>query len=210
MVKKINKRKIIYLILLFISIFLFCIDIFMIYSHIDLNKRRRDSFISNYTESSTIDYQINLKENDYLTEENIGNSNSYILKYTDNINFHLIYNYQSSNNIITTADYKIYLIISGDYQRSSDNKEEIYNKKIELESGTIDSISNIITINKEKNININNYNNILKELQEDLKLPMTGNLTLYLEVNTKDQNGKPINTKKLFPEIYSIMENMMA
>lgn len=210
MARKINKRKKIYLILFFVSIFFFCIDIFLIYNHVDINKRKKDSFISNYTESSAIDYQINLAENEYITNENLGSSNSYILKYTDNINFHLIYNYLSSNNITTTANYEIYIIISGKYKSSTDNGEEIYTKKIPLESGSINSISNAITINKEVQVDINNYNKILSDLQKDIKLPMTGDLTLYLDVNTEDEEGNEINSYRqtvvvsLLSEIYTV------
>lgn len=213
MKKTLNKRKILYLIMFFICMFIYTIDIFMIYNHVDINKRKKDSFISNYTESSKIDYQIKLQNNEHLKEENIGNSNTYILKYTKFIDYNIKYNYSSSNNIDTKAKYEIYTITSGKYKKSTDKYDEIYTKKIILESGELNSISNQISLNKNITIDINKYNQILKDLQEDTKLPMTGELTLYIDIKTKDIQDKDINihqnkaTMTLLNDIYTITLN---
>lgn len=208
--RKINKRKILYLIIFFVCIFIYTIDMFMIYNHVDINKRKRNSFISNYTESSNIDYQIELLDNEYIKDENIGNSNTYIFKYTNAIDYNIKYDYSTSNNIDTLAEYEIYTIISGKYKKSTDNYDEIYTKKIMLASGKINSISNQISLNKNIIIDINNYNKILEDLQEDIKLPMTGELTLYLDVKIKNNQNEDINTYQnkatmsLLSDIYTI------
>ena len=146
----------------------------------------------------------------YITNENFGNSNSYIFKYTDNILFNFSYNYTSSQNMNTQAHYEIIANVSGNYKKSTNDSKEIYNKNFILDSGNINSVSNTIYLEEKAEINLKDYNNILKKLQEDIKLPLTGVLTISLNVDTKDKNGNTINNYKvpatvtLLTDIYDI------
>lgn len=210
MKKKLNKRKVLAFILLIINLILISVLIFFTYTHLDMNKRKRDSYVSSYSENSNITYTIHMIENDYITNENFGKSNSYILKYTDYILFNFSYNYTSSQNLDTYAHYEIIANISGNYKKSTNDISEIYNKNFLLDSGDINSNSNNIYIEKNTKINLNEYNNILKKLQEDLKLPLTGVLTVYLNVDTKDSYGNIIDNYKspvtitLLKDIYEV------
>ena len=208
--RKLNRKKVLYLIFLTIDIALLCFTLVLIYDHLNINKRRRDSYVSSYQESSKVTYQVNTLENAYVTNETFGNRNSYILKYTDNILFNFFYNYTSSNNITTKAYYEIIANVSASYKKSTNDSNEIYNKNIVLESGEVTSTQNTIYLEQQAKINLNDYNDILKGLQEDIKLPLIGNLNIYLKIDTKDENGIPIDTYKqdasvtLLSDIYEI------
>lgn len=196
MKRKLNKRKVLYFILMVIDIILICSIHILIYCHVDMNKRRRDSFVSSYNESSSIGYVVNMLENDYMTKDEFGNSNSYILKYTDNILFNFLYDYNSSNDINTNASYKIVANVSGSYKKSTSDSNEIYNKAFILDKGEVNSINNAIHLVKDVSVDINSYNDILKKLQSDIKLPLVGVLNVSLVVDTKDDNGKVIDNYK--------------
>ena len=208
--RKLNKRKVLYLILFITDMILICMITCLIYNHVDINKRKRNSYISSYSENSNITYTVNMLENDYITNENFGNSNSYIFIYTDNILFNFSYNYTSSQNMNTQAHYEIIANVSGNYKKSTNDSKEIYNKNFILDSGNINSVSNTIYLEEKAEINLKDYNNILKKLQEDIKLPLTGVLTISLNVDTKDKNGNTINNYKvpatvtLLTDIYDI------
>ena len=208
--RKLSKKKIVYFILLVIVLTMICFIQILIYCHVDMNKRRRDSFVSSYTESSKVSYQVNMSENEYMTKNEYGKSDSYILKYTDNILFNFSYDYLSSNNINTRASYKIIANVIGSYKRSTNDTEEIYNKDFVLDKGEVDSSERIIHLEKRVDIDINKYNSILKALQDDLKLPLSGNLLIYMIVDTYDDNNTHIDSYKqevgvtLLSDIYKV------
>lgn len=196
MKRKLNKRKVLYFIFMVIDIILICSIQILIYCHVDMNKRRRDSFVSSYNESSSISYVVNMLENDYMTKDEFGNSDSYILKYTDNILFNFFYDYDSSNDINTNANYKIIATVSGSYKKSTSDSNEIYNKEFILDKGNINSTNNKIHLAKNVNVDINSYNDILKKLQSDIKLPLVGTLNVSIVVDTKDDKGSVIDNYK--------------
>lgn len=210
MPKKINKNKRTYLILFIIDIALISFIFITIYNHLNINKRKNDSYISTYQETSNVTYNVNLLENSYLNSETFGKSNSYILKYTDNILFNFFYTYTSSQSLDTYAHYEIIADITGSYKKSTSDVHEIYHKKIVLDNGDVQSTTNTIYLEKSTKVNIKEYNDILKDLQEDIKLPLVGQLTIYLNVDTKDKEGNIIDnyqqpaTIGLLSEVFDI------
>lgn len=210
MKRNLNYKKVFYFILIIANVFLISFVMLLIYDHLNIDGRKNRSYVSSYQENSNVTYQVNAIENSYVTEENFGKSNSYILKYTDNIMFNFSYNYTSSSDMITKADYKIIANLSGNYKKSSNDVKEIYNKDFVLDSGSLTSNQKTIYFEDSIAVNIHEYNDILKKLQEDIKLPLLGNLNVYLEVLTKDKNDSVIDQYRhnanvsLLSEIYDV------
>lgn len=210
MKRNLNRKKVFYFILIIANLLLISFVMLMIYNHLNIQGRKDRSYVSSYQETSNVTYQVNALENSYVKEENFGNSNSYILKYTDSIMFHFSYNYTSSSDMVTKADYKVVAKLSGNYKKSSNDVTEIYNKDFVLDSGVLTSNQKVIYLEKAILVNIHEYNDILKKLKEDIKLPLLGNLKVYLEILTKDKNDNVIDQYRqnvnvsLLSEIYDI------
>lgn len=207
--KKVDRKKITYLVFLIFNSILFCTSLVLITNHINIEKRKEKSFISTYTETSKINYHVNMIENDYISTDEFGHSNSYIMKYTKNLLLDFIYNFNATEDVNVEAEYKIIANVVGKYKQSSNKEEEIYNKEYILNNGNINSLNNQINFNKNTLIDINKYNEELIKLKNDIKVPLTGELNIYFLVTTKEE-GKLINEYKqqvsisLLKDIYEI------
>lgn len=211
MKRKVNIKKILYLLFAIIDVFLICFSLVLIYSHLDINRRKNNSYISSYTENSQVSYVVNLKENDYITSENFGNSDSYILKYTKDILFDFFYTYTSSEDILTNAHYEVVALVNGNYKRSATDSDTVYSKKFILDSGDVQSQDNSIAIQKSALIDLEKYNQLLEDLKEDTKISLIGNLSVYLNVVTTDKDGVAIDdyiqdaSVSLLSDVYEIV-----
>lgn len=206
---KSNSKKIIYSFLFIIDMVFLYFAFVLIFKHVNLENRKYNAYESSYSEISKVTYQVNMLENDFITKEEFGSSSSYIMKYTDDILFDFYYVYTGTNKPIKLK-YSIVANVTGDYKRSTNASDEIYNKKFVLLEEETNDYQALIQLNKKAKINIQEYNNILKDLQQDLKIPLIGNLKVYLQVDLYDQNNNMIDTYlqdvnvTLLQEVYSI------
>ena len=115
-------------VVLFITLsFLLALSIFVVYKGKNPSKDNIDSY--NYRTNSNIDYKVYLFENNFYEEKYLGMNKQYtsaLIDYVD-IDFDYLFNGSGKANINYTYD--ITATIVGEYENTSNGKDEIWKKK---------------------------------------------------------------------------------
>ena len=162
--KEVLKKSLTRSVLLLISIFSLIFGILITIEGITNNKKEKEQLIS-YESNGNIEYQINLKENDFYNIENT-NFKNIIGKYIDNINLKFNYEFSASNLLNSKAKYSLKLYLVSEYTVNN-TKEEIWKQEYELipETEEININSGIVTISKDITFNYDEYNEIAKRIR---------------------------------------------
>lgn len=202
--KKIGLKKIILSVLL--VIFLVLQIAFLSYLVKGLTSKQTDkNLIMKYNSNGNFDYKIYLKNNELVNSDDLGPDNAYILGLVDHISLTSIYQFDSALETSVTGNTKLLARLKVYYRESTDKKEnpEVFEKEDMLKEEAINFNSKYYSSVQSADIYINEYLDILKKFQEDLKISVDG----YLEISSESSfigkvggvnyNGKYNNILKI-------------
>ena len=138
-----------------------------------------------YTNKITTIANINLVANEYITEEEITEEQTYLSDLISNIDINLDYNYVGSKEEDLTYKYKIEAIVSATYK--SNNKEyDVLNKVETLKESEENQIKDKkFSINEDIKADYTKYHQMIKRFKQEMGISTNSNLYIRLTVNTK-------------------------
>lgn len=180
-------------VVLFITLsFLLALSIFVVYKGKNPSKDNIDSY--NYRTNSNIDYKVYLFENNFYEEKYLGMNKQYtsaLIDYVD-IDFDYLFNGSGKANINYTYD--ITATIVGEYENTSNGKDEIWKKKYTLLEKQNKNVLDTTSFDIHQNVKIKygTYNNIVNDFKTRFKLAIDAYLNVKLTVK---YDSNIINTK---------------
>lgn len=184
--RKRRKRK---LVLGTLSIIFFIIAVILIGNYYKLNKK---SSIK-YSETSNIDYGVNLIENEFYKKNHVGENVDVIASIIDNIDVKFKYNLNLSEKIEYLYSYKILANIE---LKEKNKTNLIYSdEQVVINKETNEGNSKRLEIIEEMKLIYNDYNNQINKLIDQYKLDNTvSELSLTMQLNVINKaTGKKIN-----------------
>lgn len=142
----------------------------------------------NYKESSIIDYNVKLKDNNYYETDTLPSGMDYIASLIDSINLKFNYTFTTNSDIDYKASYYIEAITR---VYGKDNKNVLYEKKETLLPLEEVSKSSIKANNffKEVVIDYDHFNSFVKDFKASYFLNYDSDVTIVLHVNTKGESS---------------------
>lgn len=142
----------------------------------------------NYKESSSIDYNVKLKNNNYYETDTLPSGMDYIASLIDSINLKFDYTFTTNSDIDYNASYYIEAITR---VYGKDNKNVLYEKKETLLPLEEVSKKDIKANNffKEVVIDYDHFNSFVKDFKTSYSLNYDSDVTIVLHVNTKGESS---------------------
>ena len=204
----IRKRKIIVFSVIVAIVSILTLALFSLY----INKNKKE-YVS-YKESSSIDYRVYLKENDFFDEKYLGKDNEYIASLIDYINADFNYNiFLGRNNV----DFKYSRRVEAEVTvTDSKGKKPLYNFKEDLIKDKVDHSSNQeeVNIHEKVTIDYNHFNKIVNDFRKEYDLygvESTLTIKMYVDVegNCEDLEENP-DTASVISLTIPLTEKTMA
>lgn len=184
-----NLRLIFLIIYVIIFVSLSC---FIIYKGQDMVKSKK----IDYTNNSTIDYFVYLKENNYFDKPYLNKGEKYIASLIDKIRIEYNYNLSSAEEM--TGDYK-YNLVATLIITESGKDSILWKNDYNLSTPQTISFNNqkTIEINDDVEINYDYYNSVVSSFKKDYGVAIDANLLVKLVTDTNiDYNNEKYNIKK--------------
>ena len=173
-----------------IIIFLIGVIIFALYAiigSININnqviKERKE--IYQFTNKGDITGKINLKENQFVEENEVVDGQVYLSDLISSIDANIDYNYKGSKNKNITYDYKVDAIVNASYAST----KEIYDVLNKTETLKVvdnqKSDSGEFTIKDSLQIDYEKYHELVKSFKKSMSITADSNLIIRLTINTK-------------------------
>ena len=152
-----------------------------------------------YTNKLNTDSKINLRDNEYVKEDEITDDQTYISDLISNVDVNLKYNYTGSKQAKLIYNYKIEAIVSATY--TSNNKTYDVLNKVEIikQSEDIETTSNSFFIDEHVNADYAKYHQMIKSFKQDMGISASSHLYIRLTVNTKTN----VNSQEIANEYVS-------
>ena len=165
--------------------------IFIIFSlkfNVDTNLR--------YYQTSNLDYRVNLKNNEFYTEQSLGQNMQYIASLIDTVDLNFLYNFRVSEQLNYSYSYNI----TAEVQiKDSQSGNIIFSKKDKLKEKNNVSMMNSNSFSLRENLELNygKYNDIAKKFKSEYAISADSSLLVSMYITVKDQNGNEITSKNL-------------
>ncbi len=153
--------------------------------------KSKSSFM--YKEKSTVDYTVNLKDNDYYDKKTLPSGMNYIANLIKNINVVFDYNFITSEELKYKTTYSVDAITR--VYDDTDKKEVLYEKKERLVDEKTINKSNLMHNDFSQKIDIDyqHFNDFVKSFKSSYALTSSSDLTIILNVETHAQSDKFTN-----------------
>lgn len=153
------------------------------------NNNNKKQYIA-YQDSSKINYQVSLKENNFFENDFLENDKQYISALVKNIDANFDYNIQIAAKEI---EYKYKYRIVAEVEVKEKNTNNVLFSKEEILLEETENKSNDVKLNINKNISIdyNKYNDLIKRFIESYKLDNTDSnlhVKMYVDVAGNCEN----------------------
>lgn len=184
---KISKNSIQKIIISFLLIIAMIVQIsffsYLFKALVPKSDKNKGNLIMSYTSSGNIDYKVFLKENNFIDDEYLDAGEAYILDLIDYIKITPVYNFKSTSKTNVTGTNKLVAKLKVYYKESSDknNNPEIMNKAKILEEKVMNFNDDKYTNISSYNLYLNEYIDMLKEFQSEVKIAVDGYLDISYE-----------------------------
>lgn len=147
------------------------------------SSKNKDNLIMSYTSSGNIDYKVFLKENNFIDNEYLNAGEAYILDLIDYVRLTPVYNFKSTSKTNVTGTNKLVAKLKVYYKESSDknNNPEVMNKEKTLDEKVMNFNDDKYTSLGSYDLYLNEYLDMLKEFQSEVKIAVDGYLDVTYE-----------------------------
>lgn len=178
-----------------IAIILLVVSYILITSSINI-KTSENVQVLNFNESSNVDYNVYLKENEYFTKKYLPKNQQYIASLIDYVDANFAYDLSLSKHVNATYKYKIVATLSAQYRVDANSLKQVWtNDYILLDEKTAKvNDTGLISIKENVKIDYDKYNEIINNFKKDYMLSVTSDLVVKLLVEV-DGNEIKENAK---------------
>ena len=150
--------------------------------------KTKSSFM--YKEKSTVDYSVNLKDNDYYDKKTLPSGMNYIANLIKNINVVFDYNFITSEELKYKTTYSVDAITR--VYDDTDKKEVLYEKTEKLVKDKTISKDKLMHNDFSQNVVIDyqHFNDFVKSFKTSYGLTSSSDLTIMLNVKTNAESDK--------------------
>lgn len=188
--KKQNLQKILISLLLVIAMVVQISFLSYLFKSIsnDPNKNK-ENIIMSYTQESNLDYNVYLKENEFINNENKDSKEAYILDFIDYVRVTSLYKFDSTTKTSVQGTNKLVAKLKVYYRESTDksNNPEVMTKEKVLDEKVMNFNDSKFSTVSTYDIYLDEYIDIIKNFQNEVKIAVDS----YLEVSyVSDFTGK--------------------
>ncbi len=177
--KKIPITKLIFYVILLISIIVFSMGIIELIK--TFTGSRKDNVVA-YSENGKADYTVYLKENSYYNTKYLNSGMQYVASLINTINADFKYELHSDKNI--NFDYKYKIIGTLQIFNKTDPSKVLYTKdNVLLDEVKNSSASNNLVINENVNIDYEEYNNYVNSYKREYGLTVDSRLIITMNID---------------------------
>lgn len=177
--KKIPITKLIFYVILLISIIIFSMGIIELIK--TFTGSRKDNVVA-YSENGKADYTVYLKENSYYNTKYLNSGMQYVASLINTINADFKYELHSDKNI--NFDYKYKIIGTLQIFNKTDPSKVLYTKdNVLLDEVKNSSASNNLVINENVNIDYEEYNNYVNSYKREYGLTVDSRLIITMNID---------------------------
>lgn len=156
--------------------------IFKSFKTVEFEKKNQNLY--QYTNDFSQNYTVNLKQNQYISEQSMPAGKQYVSDLISDLNMKLSYEYVGNQKVPITYSYKIDLVEKGNYTQDKEDYE-IINEIINLKkSETLQETAEKIKINENFKVDFEKYHNTIKSFKQELGMNINSSLYVVLTVNT--------------------------
>lgn len=140
--------------------------------------------VLSYNESSNVDYNVYLKENDYFTQKYLPKNQQYIASLIDYVDANFTYDLSLSKHVDATYKYKIIATLSAQYRVDANNLKQVWTNDYVLleEKAATANDTGLISIKENVKIDYGKYNEIINNFKKDYMLSVASDLVVKLIV----------------------------
>lgn len=162
------------------------------------SSKNKDNLIMSYTSSGNIDYKVFLKENNFIENEYLNAGEAYILDLIDYVRLTPLYNFKSNAKTNVTGTNKLVARLKVYYKEFSDknNNPEVMNKEKVLDEKVMNFNDDKYTSVSSYDLYLNEYLDMLKEFQSEVKIAVDGYLDISYESGFDGKVGGASYTNK--------------
>lgn len=162
------------------------------------SSKNKDNLIMSYTSSGNIDYKVFLKQNNFIENEYLNAGEAYILDLIDYVRLTPLYNFKSNAKTNVTGTNKLVARLKVYYKESSDknNNPEVMNKEKVLDEKVMNFNDDKYTSVSSYDLYLNEYLDMLKEFQSEVKIAVDGYLDISYESGFDGKVGGASYTNK--------------
>ncbi len=191
--KSVKTRRRLYISLLFVFILVFLSNAYHVLKIIDDSKSTKNNLI--YTNSSAVNYTINISENDFIKSSDLKSYETYISNLVNDIDMTMNYKYSGSEKINLEERHKVTATIYGQYNETPNDPENnpiMWKKEYVLIDEQYKKYQTSSTFNVSETFNLDwkTYNQEIENFKMALSLPTVAYLEVKLEVKFNGGNGK--------------------
>ncbi len=181
---KINKKIKIVLIALMITAIGICS--FQIYREFRIPKfTEKKNPVYTYDNKSSINYEVFLKPNRLYDKASQGEGEVYITEYVDFIKAKLNHEFKGDSSAGISGDYSIVLKAKG-FISERDETIDVWEKDFSVvDNKGFEVYDDVLNINKELDINLEEYNEFVRDIIETSKIKCETALNVIMDVNLK-------------------------
>lgn len=185
--KKVRIRKTLRTAYIVILLAVIVISLFNLYDtfNSENNSKYIKANVYEYTNNYKYSYDVNVIENEYVTEANIENGNAYITELIDIVPINLTYVYNANQTSDITYTYQITGKLEGTYSKDGEEQKIFEHKEILFPMKENVISSDTVEINESLNLDLKSKIEMIKSFQQDLSMQINAKYTVLLEVVTK-------------------------
>lgn len=187
MAKKYNKRtKLKFPLRIALGLIIIVLLVFgIMFIHEGVTRNKNNKTIYSYAIKQGIDYEVELYKNSIFDDLILDKNQTYVSNVVKNINANFSYEYKNSKCIPLVYNYEIVATVVGEYiLPDEDKKSSLWSKEyLIFESDRYESSKNVIEISDDFIINYNEFNEIARNLREELNLPITSYISIDVKIN---------------------------
>lgn len=137
-----------------------------------------------YNYNSNLNYKVYLKNNQFFTSPYLGMNKQYISSLIDHIDVDAVYNFQSTEELDYSYNYEIVATAKGLYQNTEGEDVEVWSKAYPIANqGNQSGSGKTFTINKNVQLNYNEYNDIMTDFRNQFGLSLDARVDLSMKIN---------------------------
>lgn len=180
-------KKWVRILLILIILVFIGVGSYFLLNAMSITKTKNDDVLYSYKLKQNLDYKVYLFKNSFIGKEYLDKTEeAYISDLVNNIQANFRYQYQASNTTDLKYTYDVKALIQGKYKlEEGQDKSKVWEEEfILVPEKTVElKDSNQISIDELVNIDYHNYDEKVSSFRQDLKLPISANL--YVTMNIK-------------------------
>ena len=146
-------------------------------------ERKIEKELYSYSNIYNLDYKVNIKPNQFITEEFLEKDQTYVSDLIDSLTMDIKYDYNSSSDTEILYSYKIDAIITANYNKDGNNYN-IWNKTYNIKEADNQSANKNINIRENINVDYNKYHAEIKNFRQSMGMTIDACINIRLTVNT--------------------------